>query len=139
MRAKGNGVTRKRTSMNPSPRGSRAVAPLLGCLSLLLAARRDGCIIDRLGRYVPEQEQFALIVWHESHEHFYVSTRSVPSEQPILWVVPVGAQPDRVRAEPVKDRPRSSLTHFVEIAHDAASTGPAHPGPAGSSGAGTGR
>jgi hypothetical protein len=89
--------------------------PVLLCsLMLPLVARGDGCVIDRLGRYVPEKEQRAFIEWKNGHERLYVATRTAPTEQASLWIVPIRAAPDRVWAEPVETAPR--LVYYQPIA-----------------------
>src|SRR5262245_9100577 len=92
--------------MHSSPVGDRIVPALLCCLALPLVARGDGCVIDRLGRYVPEQEQLAFIEWQDGQERLYVGTRTAPTDQPSLWIVPVRSSPDRVQAEPVETAPQ---------------------------------
>jgi hypothetical protein len=89
-----------------SPISNRIAPALLLCLMLPLAVRGDGCVIDRLGRYVPETEQLAFIEWQDGHERLYVTTRTAPTEQASLWIVPVRARPDRVQAEPVETAPQ---------------------------------
>jgi hypothetical protein len=89
-----------------APLGRRIVPVLLLGLLLPPAARGDGCVIDRLGRYVPEKEQVAFIEWQDGQERLYVATRTAPTEHASLWIVPVRARPDHVQAEPVESAPQ---------------------------------
>jgi hypothetical protein len=89
-----------------SPLYNRIVPVLLCCLALPLNARGDGCVIDRLGRYVPEQEQLAFIEWQDGRQRLYVATRTASSDQPSLWIVPIRARADRVEAEPIEAAPQ---------------------------------
>ena len=92
--------------MHDSPLYHRFGLVLLCCLTLPLAIRGDGCIIDRLRRYVPEQEQLAFIEWQNGRERMYVATRTDPTDHPSLWIVPVRSSPESVQAEPVETAPQ---------------------------------
>src|SRR5262245_42819778 len=84
---------------------TRTVLPLLLLAAVTLAARGAGCVIDRVGRYVPEREQQAFIDWHDGQQCLHVATRTDPAGGPTLWIVPIRADPTQVKAEPVEDHP----------------------------------
>jgi hypothetical protein len=77
-------------------------------LTLIIAAiaLADGCILSKLGVYVRETEQRAFIEWSAGQERLYIATRSEASSEPTLWIIPVPADPKRVKAEPVERFPR---------------------------------
>lgn len=83
-----------------------SLATLLCGMLACQQAQGDGCVIDRVGRYVPEQEQLAFIKWHDGQQRLYVATRTEPTDQPTLWIVPIRAQPQHAQAEPVETTPQ---------------------------------
>jgi hypothetical protein len=68
-------------------------------------AHADGCKFHVRGTLVPEHEQRAFIEWADDTETLYVAARSDPTSEANVWVVPVRAAADRVRAEPVEEFP----------------------------------
>jgi hypothetical protein len=92
--------------MHYSSTGTWMALTLFCSLALPLATRADGCVIDRLGRYVPEEEQLAFIEWQDGHQRLYLATRTAPTHGASLWLVPIRADPDRVQAEPVETAPQ---------------------------------
>src|SRR5205823_2642898 len=67
----------------------------------LPGVRADGCKFAFTGQIVPEREQRAMIEWADGSETLYVATRSDPTADGTVWVVPVRATAAQVRAEPV--------------------------------------
>jgi hypothetical protein len=65
----------------------------------------DGFVLNKGGRYVPEEEQQAFIEWRDGSETLFVKTRTVASTEPTLWILPVPSRPDQVQAEPVAKFP----------------------------------
>lgn len=78
---------------------------LLGLVCVLVhpgAAVADGVVLDPNGHYVNEQQQHAFIEWHAGTERLFLATRTDPTAGPSVWLVPVPAAPETVRAEPAK-------------------------------------
>jgi hypothetical protein len=73
----------------------------LPCLALA-----DGCILKKGGGYVPEWSQVAFIEWNNGQERLFVATKADVTAEPTVWIIPVPANPDQVKAEPVERFPR---------------------------------
>jgi hypothetical protein len=85
---------------------SRTLAPiLLTLLAAPLGMHADGCKYALNGRFVPEREQRALIEWADGTETLYVAALSDATSEGSVWVVPVRAPANGVRAEPVDEFP----------------------------------
>jgi hypothetical protein len=94
------------TVMN-APGLHTSILLVLGCFLVgpHPTVRADGFVLDKSGRYVPEQEQQAFIEWHDGMERLFIHTRTAESSESTLWIVPVPASPELVRAEPVAKFP----------------------------------
>jgi hypothetical protein len=80
----------------------------LALLQLLVkapCANADGFVLNKAGRYVREEEQRAFIEWQDGNERLFVMTRTAPSSESTLWILPVPSHPDQVQAGPVAKFP----------------------------------
>lgn len=80
------------------------------CVIAIMAAgagvtRADGCILSKLGVYVPERAQFAFVEWSNGSERLFVSTQAVPHAGPTVWLVPIPAPPDKIVVDPISTFP----------------------------------
>lgn len=94
--------------MRPIP---AAVVTLL--CAAVPGARADGCKFGPDGRTVPEREQRAVIEWADGTETLYVATRTDPTSESSVWVVPVRAAATAVRAVPVDQFP--AVTYYETV------------------------
>lgn len=87
----------------------RSVRPLLLSLLLVLTVSgpvwADGCVFGKGMKLIPENSQQAFIEWDKGQERLYVATHTQSHSGPSVWVVPVPALPEQVKAEPVTDMP----------------------------------
>src|SRR5262245_7673023 len=81
------------------------VLSLFVILGFASVGHADGFVIAKGGKYVPEKEQRAFIEWDDGQEKLFVATRTEESSEETLWIVPVPAKPDTVRADPVAKFP----------------------------------
>ena len=78
---------------------------VLGTLTLATPWLRADGFLYKKGGYVREEHQAAFIEWHEGKERLYVETRAQSVPGGTLWIVPIIAPPEQVKAEPVTTRP----------------------------------
>jgi hypothetical protein len=81
-----------------------ALLPVLICLILPTLAIADGCIFGKNG-YIPERSQTAFIEWSSGQERLFVATKADATSEPSVWIIPVPANPEQVKAEPVERFP----------------------------------
>src|SRR5262245_13250031 len=74
------------------------------CLFLPALALADGCILGKNG-YIPERSQVAFIEWNNGQERLFVATKADATGEPSVWIIPVPANPEQVKAEPVERFP----------------------------------
>ncbi len=95
----------------------------------------DGCKIRLDGRFVPEHEQAATILWAEGRETLYVAARNEPTKDANAWVIPIRSAATAIQADPVesidtvtyyrtlKSQVRDRLKTFIKVAAAADSGG----------------
>src|SRR5437879_3530681 len=97
--------------MNRNGFSFASLALLLGAFGWPASLWADGIVVGHDLVYeskltpLRETEQQAFIEWADGEEHLYVATRTEPSTGPSLWLLPVPARPDQVKAEPIQAFP----------------------------------
>lgn len=82
------------------------ILAVLGALTLATPWLYADGFLYKKGGYLKEEHQAAFIEWHEGKERLYVETRAQGVASGTLWIVPIIAPPDQVKAEPVTTRPQ---------------------------------
>lgn len=83
----------------------RITCAITAILSFASGVRGDGCVIKQGGVLVPEKEQRAFIEWKDGRELLYLAIRTAETSESSLWIVPVPAAPELIRAEPTTEFP----------------------------------
>jgi hypothetical protein len=81
------------------------------------AVAADGCILKKGGGYVPERSQIAFIEWKDGQERLFVATKADNTAEPTVWIVPVPANPEHVKAEPMEKFPQVMGTNQLPRLH----------------------
>ncbi|HMP01477.1 MAG TPA: hypothetical protein PKC45_03145, partial [Gemmatales bacterium] len=86
----------------------------LGLLALVTPrVWADGFILKR-GGFLREHTQAAFIEWHAGQQRLFVATHAQSVDAGTMWIVPIVAPPDQVKAEPVTQWPQVRHVHYCK-------------------------